>query len=110
MTQQGSVYQRADGYWVASIRIGCKKVVRYAKSERDAARKLHDLLKEHHLGALVQPNRLTLEEWVQQWLLERKLRPSTLRTYVEVLAPVLHQIGHSRLDKLTPLLLSTYLV
>ena len=106
MDQQGSVYQRGDGYWVASIRVGGKKVVRYGRTERDATRKLHELLKQYHRGTLAQPTKLTLDAWVQQWLCDLDLRPAAQRAYQQVLTPVLQDLGHVRLDKLTPVSLS----
>ena len=106
VAQQGSVYQRTDGYWTASIRVGSKKIVRYAKSERDASRKLQELLRLHHQGTLAQPTKLTLGDWVRQWLADLDVRPSTERTYDQVLTPVLRGVGHVRLDKLTPAILS----
>jgi integrase len=107
VAQQGSVYRRGDGYWVASIRLGNKKVVRYAKTEKDATLKLRDLIKDQHVGALAQPTKVTLDEWVAQWLAEATLRPSTVRSYRQVLTPVLNDVGSLRLDKLTPALLSS---
>ena len=102
MAQQGSVYQRGDGYWVASVRVGSKKVVRYGKTEKDATRKLHELRKHYYQGTLAQPTKLTLDAWVQQWLCDLDLRPAAQRAYQQVLTPVLQDLGHIRLDNLTP--------
>jgi integrase len=107
-SRDGSLYQRADGYWVASISVGGgKRIVRYAKTHAEAVRKLQNLNKGQIKGTLSAPTQITLNEWVQGWIADRALRPSTVRVYTNTLTPVLDQIGSTRLDKLTPLQLST---
>jgi integrase len=106
MPQRGSVFQRSNGRWVASIRVSGKMIQRYGASRADAERKLDDLLRDHFSGSLAAPTKLTLREWFGQWLDELELRPSTLRTYREVLTPVLNDVGGYRMDRLTSALLS----
>src|SRR5687768_7133326 len=89
----GSLFQRADGYWVASVRLGGKRIVRYAKSRKDASRRLQELLQQQHVGNLTAPSKLTLQEWTEHWLSERELRPSALFTYRQVLSPLLKDLG-----------------
>jgi hypothetical protein len=36
MSQAGSIYQRADGYWVASVMLGGKKIAKYGKTRSEA--------------------------------------------------------------------------
>jgi integrase len=107
LNHEGSIYQRSDGYWVCSLRLGSQRLVRYAKTRSEAGRKLQALLREHHQGTLTHPTKLTLREWVEHWLTNLDLRPSTLRTYRQVVMPVVDDLGHQRLDKLTPALLAT---
>ena len=106
MTQRGSIFQRSNGRWVASVRVGAKTIQRYGATRAEADSKLAELLKEHFRGTLVAPAKTTLSEWFDQWLSELELRPSTLRTYRQVTAPVLADAGAYRLDKLTPVVLS----
>jgi integrase len=106
-SQEGSLYQRADGYWVASVSVGGgKRVVRYGKTRAEAVRKLQALSSEHVRGTLTLPTQTTLEVWVQTWMADRSLRPSTLRVYTNTLTPIVREMGSIRLDKLTPMLLS----
>src|SRR5262245_5095891 len=78
----GSVFQRGNGYWVAAIRLpNGKKVTRTAKSEAAATKLLQDLRKQHILGTLATPTKVTLTEWYHQWLTEQTIRPSTLHVY-----------------------------
>jgi integrase len=107
---EGSLYERADGYWVASIRTGGKRLVRYGKTRSEAASKLRELMVECHQGTVTLPAKVTLHEWAERWLSELDVRQSTLRTYRDVLVPVLKEVGGHRLDKLTPLLLSSVFV
>lgn len=106
MTQRGSVFQRANGRWIASLRVGTKTIQRYGTSRADAEAKLAALLKEHYQGTLVAPTKVTLSEWVDFWLNERELRPSSIKVYRETLAPVVSEVGSYRLDKLSPAMLS----
>jgi integrase len=110
-TSTGSVYQRADGYWIASVIVAGKKIVKYGKTKQEARRRLADLLAASSTGTLAPPTRCTLAEWAGRWLDGQDIdrRPSTLRSYQQVLAPVLDRLGHVRLDRLTPLQLSTVL-
>jgi integrase len=103
---EGSVYQRTDGQWVASIQVSGKRLYKYGKSRSEASKKLQAILREHHQGTLTHPSRTTLDEWVSQWLDEAKLRPSSQDTYRQVLAPIRKEIGSIRLDKLTAMVLS----
>jgi hypothetical protein len=42
MSQAASVYQRADGYWAASVLVNGKRVVKYAKTRREVQQRLYD--------------------------------------------------------------------
>src|SRR5262249_18181717 len=110
-TTVGSVYQRAgDGRWVAAMSLGGgRRVTRYARSEREAKAVLQALQREHHTGTLAPPTRCTLAEWVTRWLdlTAPNVRPSTLWTYETALRSIVRDLGHVRLDKLTPLLLTS---
>ncbi|MCX6021665.1 MAG: hypothetical protein NTZ05_08030, partial [Chloroflexi bacterium] len=100
----GSVYQRGDGYWVATVTLAGRRIVKYAKTEREAKQKLADLQREHFDGTLAAPVKLTVSEWIEQWLEQSQpnLRPSTHYTYSSTLPPLTALIGHVRLYRLTP--------
>lgn len=107
----GSTYQRKDGYWVAALTVGGQKIVRYARTEREARQKLTELQREHWAGHLTQPTSLTLNEWVEEWLLQRAadLRPSTLQTYGYALRRLLPHLGKVKLHKLTAAMIAHHL-
>lgn len=105
---QGSLYQRQDGYWVAALTVNGRRIVRYARTQRAAKEKLASLQREHYLGTLAHPTKLTVADWIEEWLRqgETTLRPSTLRVYRQVLTLVLGYIGSGRLDHLTPVMVA----
>jgi len=107
MPGQGSIFQRADGRWVAQLsiggRVGRRFLKRIRKTRREAAEALDQLRAGHASGQ--QPSRLTLGAYLEQWVRDaRNIRPSTRNGYASVvtyhLAPA---IGHVRLVALTPL-------
>jgi integrase len=108
VSQAGSLYQRADGYWVAAVTLAGKKIVRYGKTKREAQARLTDLLTASSAGTLAAPTRLTLQQWVDQWLAAQatERRPTTIRYYRQALSPVLERVGRTRLDRLSPVQLS----
>lgn len=73
----GTVYQRGDGRWVASLRLLTgKRVLRYAKSRTEATSKLQDLRRQHIQGTLTTPAKITLGEWVDAWMAGLDVRPA----------------------------------
>jgi integrase len=103
---EGSCYQRSDGLWVVTVRLGSKRVYRYGKTKSEAAKKLQELLRQHHQGTLAQPTKLTLNEWVDRWLEGLDVRTSTLATYRQTVMHVVKVLGSERLDRLSPVILS----
>lgn len=103
-THEGSIRQRKDGSWEARIQIAGKRHSRYGATRADVVEKLHKLQAS---PVLMSPNpSISLDEWMTQWLAERDLRPSTLATYTKLFAPLRRDIGHVKLTKLNPMMLS----
>lgn len=106
----GSVYQRkGDGRWCASLSLpGGRRVVRYADSKREAQRLLADLQREHALGRLLPPARMTFGEWAAEWLEQAatQCRPKTVENYTYGVRPVVGVLGRLRLDRMEPLVLT----
>jgi hypothetical protein len=105
----GTVYQRADGYWVGQIDLGFiagkrKRKTVTAKTRKEVLDKLRKKRREIDAGVL--SDDATVEQWLNYWLdnvAAVKVRPRTLvgyRGYVRTwLVPYL---GRHRLDKLRP--------
>ncbi|MCZ7545010.1 MAG: site-specific integrase [Anaerolineae bacterium] len=100
---EGTLFQRQDGRWQASIQVnGVRKTV-YARSEREARQKLRTLQKQADTG-LPNPGKRTLDDLLDAWLESaHNLKPSTRAKYASFLdAYVRPALGDVRLSKLTP--------
>ncbi|CCF85484.1 tyrosine-type recombinase/integrase [Nitrolancea hollandica] len=104
----GSLYQRDDGYWVVAVSVGDQRIVKYRRTQKAAQELLSQLLVSQQRRSLIKTTGLTLDAWIEQWfdLNQPRLRPSTLQTYRQVLTPISTTIGTTKLDTLTPLLLT----
>jgi integrase len=82
-------------------------------TKRDAERKLADLLRNLHRSEYVEPSKLTVGEWLQEWL-ETAIKPPNKRlrtydTYKSVIERHLNAaLGHMRLQQLQPTDLKRY--
>jgi integrase len=101
---EGSIYPRADGRWVAAISLGDgRRATRYAKSRAEAKVRLAELqrLKE---SQAVEGSRLTLSQFLVRWLddVRPRLAPATWKKHESIcrvhLVPV---VGHRRLSELS---------
>lgn len=121
----GSVYQRSDGRWVASIFSNGKKRVRYAKpnTEKAARRLLRELWKDtakeegqgeqsrvsrsHVQEPLSRPDETastvkTVQDFAEDWLVSAGLKATTEESYRHSLkAHVFPVLGDRRLDAVT---------
>lgn len=104
----GSIYQRKDGRWVASFLHpeNGKPIMRYAKTEKEAQKKLEDIKFELRQGTLKTGPRQKLKDYLTTWLetvQKPHLRPGP---YANQRSIVNHQIipalGEVFLTKLTP--------
>lgn len=109
---EGSVEELPDGRWRAVLSLGTgpdgKRVRRkfYGKTKAEALGKLREAQAAHAGGTLTAPTRLTVGEWLQQWLAfrEGKIEPKTWARYeVSVRCHLTPQLGHLALAKLTAL-------
>lgn len=88
---EGSVYQRSDGRWCASvIDHDGKRRYHYAKTERQARKTLRDDLRALEKNESIPGYQLTLEEHVKEWLEFKRtgagrVRPRTWQTYKRLL-------------------------
>lgn len=105
---EGSIYQRGDGRWAATVDLGFINGRRARKSFYGATRKvvsakLHEALGRLQRGAVVRTNEaLTVSLFLQRWLASVSVRPKTLRQYAQVvrlyLSPALGPIRLARLE------------
>jgi integrase len=108
---EGSIWQRkSDGLWMGAIDVGYangrrrRKVVS-SKKQSEVVRKLREARKAIDSGNLTTSTMKT-DVWLRYWLDEiasLKVKPRTLQDYrSKAETYLIPQLGHHRLDKLTP--------
>jgi integrase len=87
---EGSIYKRSDGRWCGAITVGrnengtFKKRVIYGKNRNEVAEKMSKELHDIQISMYVEPNKITMEQWLETWLYEYKkssVRPTTFESY-----------------------------
>lgn len=93
---EGSIYKISEGKWCAAITIGrnengsLKRKYFYGKTRFEVSDKLTADLNSINTGTFVEPNKITVAEWMDIWLYDYKksnVRPTTFQSY-EYLARV----------------------
>ncbi len=110
---EGSIYQRQqDGLWVGAYQLDGKRAAVYGRTRTEVAEKLRAVQEQaRKAGQLPEAGRLTVAEYLQQWLTqaEQRLRPKTLLDYgIMADKHIAPRIGSIRLLKLTPLRVSRF--
>ena len=109
----GTLFKRADGYWVGGIEMPpgpdgkrrLKRIVR--KSRNDAVAELRKLKKDLDAGRITGARSTTLERWLDYWLTDilphRNIKPGTVESYESTVRNgIVPRLGTKRLDKLHP--------
>ena len=103
---EGSIYQREDGRWVATISVDGRRISRYARTRQEAIKKLRELQRLQDQGGLpVVTAQMPLRDYLAGWLenVRHRVRPKTFVDYeVAVRLHISSALGHVRLGKLTP--------
>src|SRR5438105_4896353 len=104
---EGSIYQRKDGRWAASISLeGRKRKTFYGKTRREVQEQLKTALHQQHRGTLVTEPHQKVEQFLIHWLEDvhkYTVRPRTYERYEAMIR--LHLVpglGHYQLQKLSP--------
>lgn len=98
MSGDGSIYQRADGKWVAQLSQGTRADRTYKRRVRDTKKEAAAALRElkTEADAWSQPSKRSLGDYLRRWLDESvkgNVTPSTYRTYanaIEHFRPIHH--------------------
>jgi integrase len=106
---EGSIYERGDGRWAASVDLGFidgRRVRKtfYGATRKAVAGKLADALGRQQRGAVVKTNdQLSVETYLDRWLENVSVRAKTKRQYEQVVRLYLKPaIGPVRLARLDP--------
>jgi len=104
---EGSVYQRQDGRWVASITLenGKRKSI-YCKTQKEAVKAVRTANQEKDQGTLINIADQTLGDFLTAWLqdtMQHNVRPRTYIRYRELVElHIVPMLGKVKLQKLSP--------
>jgi integrase len=104
---EGSIYQRKDGRWAASITLeNRKRKTFYGKTRKEVQEQLKIALHEQQQGTLATGAKQTMKQFLEQWIEEvhrPAVKESSYATYRFWLDKhILPALGHISLQKLTP--------
>ena len=97
---EGSIYQRADGRWVATVSVDGRRISRYCKTRQEASKKLRGLQRTQDQGLPEVTAQMPLKDYLAQWLesIQHRVRPKTLVDYeVAVGRHISPALGHIKL-------------
>lgn len=108
---EGSITQRKDGRWQASVLIGYdpetgrpKRKYFYGRTRKEVQRKLREIIPEVQAGTYREPANITVAEWFTTWLnvyMKPSLRPTTWESYrYQVEGHIIPALGHLKLPQL----------
>lgn len=99
-------FDKSKGLWVVWVWINGKRVKRSAKTLEGAKTLLKELNRLKDQGVQVPPERLTVAEWVHQWIQTKKaigIDAGTIRNYEYHWKRIVQYVGSYSLLKLTTL-------
>lgn len=102
---EGTIFQRANGQWVAQLNMapeGAKRQRRtvYGKSRQEVVRKLGEARDAKKRGDR-STSSMTFGQWLDRWLDRGDFKPSTRKGYESIIeAHLKPQLGKVRLDRL----------
>lgn len=108
---EGSIYERKKGQWAAVVTIGRKpdgkpnRKFFYGKTRAEVAEKLREAQNQLAAGAVMDPGKMTVADWLNLWLesyVRPNVREATYDNYRDHLDNhLIPGIGHIKLKKLT---------
>ena len=103
---EGSIYQRRDGYWVGQYKVGNKTRYIYRKTRKEAASALAKAIAERDSGIIYDSGKLTVSQYLDKWLstIQNSLRSTTVSRYeVSCRVHIKPTLGRVKLSKLNAL-------
>jgi integrase len=107
---KGNITRRGKTSWRIKFDVGTDdkgaRRIRYSTvrgKRADAERELTRLLNSHHEGTLVEPSKITVADYIRDWLDKAALSPKTLERYRELAElQIIPHLGNTVLQKLRP--------
>jgi integrase len=114
---RGNITRRGKASWQIKFDLGTvngKRATRYATvrgTYKDAQKELTRLLSEADKGMLVDPSKLTVAEYLRNWLGQQHgLAPASIQRYADIIErQTIPIIGHVDLQKLKPIHIRNWL-
>jgi integrase len=115
---EGSIYKRGDGRWVAAVWLGYKggkpkRKCYYGETRKQVSDELTEALRNVQQGIPVVTERQTLKEFLDRWLsdcVKPRVRPATLASYdQQIKVHIAPALGHFQLARLAPQHIQRYL-
>jgi len=100
---EGSIYKRKDGLWVAQVTIQGKHTSKYFKLQSEASKWLHNTRTQIQDGLTLAGAQTTLKDFLEHWLraYASSVRPNTFRSYAGVIHHhILPALGNIKLNDL----------
>lgn len=114
----GTIRKRTDGRWEARFTTGFdpatgKQVQKsiYGKSQKEVRERLTELTSEVDAGTYIEPNNMTLEQWMEIWLSEYMFdkKWSTVKHYkAQARTSIIPALGRYPLSQFDPHLIQTF--
>ena len=110
---EGSIYQRKDGRWVASMVLeDHSRKYYYGQTRKEAHEKLKNAQHKYEQGILATGPQQTVKQYLEYWLEDvhkAKIRLGSYDAYRTILdSHILPELGHIRLQKLTTQLVQSF--
>lgn len=115
---EGSIRKRANGKWEARYTDGKtpdgKQIQRsiYGKTRKEVTEKLHAILYQKQTGTYVAPQKLLLQDWLEQWIhnyAEVTVRPSTYISYEGYIYNHINpSLGNLPIQQITPVIIQNF--
>lgn len=102
---EGCIYRRKDGRWCAQVSLNGKRITKYAKTQHECRDWVKQTLDKIEHGLTFEGSQLSLERYMQSWLLGKELsrRSSTVRNYRRYTdLYILPALGKLRLQAVVP--------
>lgn len=104
---EGTVYKRKDGRWEGRLLINGNKRTFYGKTKQEVLNKLDAARTEVKQGTYVEPNKVTLSDWLDTWLetyKKQQVRPTTYSSYKDLVETHIKpsELGKIPLQELSP--------
>ena len=102
---EGSIYKRKDGRWVAQVTIQGKHVCKYFHSRSECREWLRAMEDQIRNGLTLAGAQMSLGKYLDQWLssISGSVQPGTLQQYTQIAYQhVVPRLGHIKLKDLRP--------